>query len=94
MHRRRSVGATRYGDLRLDPPAVLEASAVVGRDGGSIVNVRFADDLRLGSTVALASDDGPEGLTRGMARDLGPDGIRVNTVIPGWIMTERQIKLC
>ena len=59
MHRRRSVGATRYGDLRLDPPAVLEASAVVGRDGGSIVNVRFADDLRLGSTVALASDDGP-----------------------------------
>jgi D-xylose 1-dehydrogenase len=34
-----------------------------------------------------------EGLTRGMARDLGPDGIRVNCLIPGWIMTERQIKL-
>jgi NAD(P)-dependent dehydrogenase (short-subunit alcohol dehydrogenase family) len=34
-----------------------------------------------------------EGLTRGMARDLGPDKIRVNTVIPGWIMTERQIAL-
>ena len=34
-----------------------------------------------------------EGLTRGMARDLGPDRIRVNTVIPGWIMTERQITL-
>ena len=28
-----------------------------------------------------------------MARDLGGDRIRVNTVIPGWIMTERQIKL-
>ena len=28
-----------------------------------------------------------------MARDLGPDGIRVNTVIPGWIMTQRQIDL-
>ena len=28
-----------------------------------------------------------------MARDLGPDRIRVNTVIPGWIMTERQVKL-
>ena len=49
----------KHGDLRLDPPAVLEASAVAGRDGGSIVNVRFADDPRLGSTVALASDDGP-----------------------------------
>jgi NAD(P)-dependent dehydrogenase (short-subunit alcohol dehydrogenase family) len=34
-----------------------------------------------------------EGLTRGMARDLGPDGIRVNCLIPGWIMTERQINL-
>ena len=28
-----------------------------------------------------------------MARDLGPHGIRVNTVIPGWIMTQRQIDL-
>ncbi|MDQ2802102.1 MAG: SDR family oxidoreductase, partial [Pseudomonadota bacterium] len=34
-----------------------------------------------------------EGLTRGMARDLGPDNIRVNCVIPGWIMTERQVTL-
>ena len=30
------------------------------------------------------------GLTRGFARDLGKDGIRVNTVVPGWVMTERQ----
>jgi NAD(P)-dependent dehydrogenase (short-subunit alcohol dehydrogenase family) len=34
-----------------------------------------------------------EGLTRGMARDLGGHGVRVNCVIPGWIMTQRQIKL-
>lgn len=34
-----------------------------------------------------------EGLTRGLARDLGPDNIRVNCIIPGWIMTERQISL-
>jgi NAD(P)-dependent dehydrogenase (short-subunit alcohol dehydrogenase family) len=32
-----------------------------------------------------------EGLTRTLARDLGPDRIRVNCVIPGWIMTERQL---
>ncbi len=49
----------KQGDLRLVPPAVLEASAVAGPDGGSVVNVRFADDPRLGPTVALASDDGP-----------------------------------
>lgn len=38
---------------------MLEASAIAGPDGGSIVNVRFADDPRLGPTVALAGDDGP-----------------------------------
>jgi NAD(P)-dependent dehydrogenase (short-subunit alcohol dehydrogenase family) len=32
-------------------------------------------------------------MTRGLARDWGPDGIRVNTVVPGWIMTQRQIDL-
>ncbi len=26
-----------------------------------------------------------------LARDLGPENIRVNSVLPGWIMTERQI---
>lgn len=30
------------------------------------------------------------GLTRSFARELGKDGIRVNTVVPGWVMTERQ----
>ena len=32
------------------------------------------------------------GLTRSLARDLGPDNIRVNSVLPGWIMTQRQIE--
>ena len=35
---------------------------------------------------------GIEGLTRGLARDFGPDRIRVNCIIPGWIMTERQVE--
>lgn len=30
------------------------------------------------------------GLTRALARDLGPFNIRVNSIAPGWIMTERQ----
>ena len=34
-----------------------------------------------------------QGLTRGLARDLGPKNIRVNCVVPGWIMTERQISM-
>jgi len=32
-----------------------------------------------------------EGLTRSLARDLGQDNIRVNCIIPGWVMTERQL---
>ncbi len=28
-----------------------------------------------------------------MARDLGPYGIRVNTLVPGWVMTEKQVRL-
>jgi NAD(P)-dependent dehydrogenase (short-subunit alcohol dehydrogenase family) len=34
---------------------------------------------------------GIEGLTRSQARDLGPHGIRVNCLIPGWTMTQRQL---
>ena len=30
------------------------------------------------------------GMTRSFARDLGKHRIRVNTIIPGWVMTERQ----
>ena len=33
------------------------------------------------------------GLTRGLAKSLGQDRIRINTVSPGWVMTERQVKL-
>lgn len=32
------------------------------------------------------------GFTRALARELGPRGIRVNTLSPGWVMTERQLR--
>lgn len=40
----------------------------------------------------VATKGGALGFTRSLARELGPRGIRVNTVSPGWIMTERQLK--
>jgi NAD(P)-dependent dehydrogenase (short-subunit alcohol dehydrogenase family) len=63
--------------------------------GGSIINFGSVSwhTSQGGMPAYTTAKAGVEGLTRGMARDLGPDKIRVNTVIPGWIMTERQIKL-
>lgn len=33
------------------------------------------------------------GMTRSFARDLGRHGVRVNTLVPGWVMTQRQLDL-
>jgi NAD(P)-dependent dehydrogenase (short-subunit alcohol dehydrogenase family) len=61
--------------------------------GGSIVNFGSVSwHIGQGGMPAyVTAKAGIEGLTRGLARDLGPDNIRVNCIIPGWIMTERQI---
>ena len=63
--------------------------------GGSIINFGSVSwhSLQGGMPAYTTAKAAVEGLTRGMARDLGPDKIRVNTVIPGWIMTERQITM-
>jgi NAD(P)-dependent dehydrogenase (short-subunit alcohol dehydrogenase family) len=42
-------------------------------------------------TGYTTSKAGLEGMTRGLARDLGRDNIRINTIVPGWVMTERQL---
>ncbi len=43
-------------------------------------------------TAYVATKGGILGFTRSLARELGPRGIRVNTVSPGWVMTERQLE--
>ena len=40
----------------------------------------------------VATKSATIGLTRSLARELGPRRIRVNTISPGWIMTDRQLK--
>ncbi len=40
----------------------------------------------------VATKAGIQGFTRSLARELGPRRIRVNTLSPGWIMTERQLR--
>lgn len=43
-------------------------------------------------TAYVATKGGILGFTRSLARELGPRGTRVNTVSPGWVMTERQLQ--
>ena len=63
--------------------------------GGSIINFgSFSWMLMQGGMAAYTtSKAGVQGLTRSLARDLGPFNIRVNTLVPGWVMTEKQLKL-
>ena len=62
---------------------------------GSIINLGSVSwmnknaDLSVYATCKAAV----QGLTRTLARDLGKQNIRVNTLVPGWVMTERQLKL-
>jgi NAD(P)-dependent dehydrogenase (short-subunit alcohol dehydrogenase family) len=63
--------------------------------GGAIVNLGSTSWLvgQGGMPAYLAAKAAVAGLTRALARDLGPLGIRVTCVVPGWIMTERQVRL-
>ena len=43
-----------------------------------------------GMPVYTSAKAAVHGMTRSFARDLGKHRIRVNTIVPGWVMTERQ----
>jgi len=70
-------------------PDMIEAG------GGAIVNMGSNSWWEAGGgfPAYATAKAAVHGLTRTMARDLGGHRIRVNTVVPGWIMTERQKEL-
>ena len=68
-------------------PQMIEAGS------GSIINIGSSsylmqEDMFPGYAIAKSA---VEGITRTMARTFGVDGVRVNTVMPGWVPTERQL---
>jgi len=66
---------------------------MIKAERGSIVNFgSISWMINIGSLAAYtASKAGAHGMSRSLAKDLGKHGIRVNTLVPGWIMTERQL---
>ena len=63
--------------------------------GGAIINMGSTSWMigQGGMPCYTTAKSAIQGLTRGLARDLGPKNIRVNCVVPGWIMTERQVDM-
>ena len=71
------------------------APGMIRKGKGSIINLGSNSwwEAAGGMPVYATAKAAVHGLTRTMARDLGPHRIRVNTVVPGWVMTERQKQL-
>lgn len=71
------------------------ASAMAKMGGGSIINYSSISYMmgNDGYPAYVAAKAGITGLTRGLARELGPKNIRVNALMPGWVLTTRQKEL-
>jgi len=63
--------------------------------GGAVINFSSASYGmgNAGYPAYVAAKAGIIGLTRTHAREFGPDAIRVNALVPGWVLTERQMEL-
>jgi D-xylose 1-dehydrogenase len=61
--------------------------------GGSIINLGSTSWMikAPGFPVYATCKAAVRGLTRALARDLGKQNIRVNSLVPGWVMTDKQL---
>lgn len=71
------------------------APGMIAAGNGSIINLGSNSwwEAAGGMPVYTSAKAAVHGMTRSFARDLGEHRIRVNTVVPGWVMTERQQQL-
>lgn len=86
--------ATNLRHMFFATQAVAPGMIAAGK-GGSIINMGSNSwwEASGGMPTYTTAKAGVHGMTRSFARDLGPHRIRVNTIVPGWIMTERQKEL-
>ncbi len=80
-------------------PYIFTAQAVIEgmteNGGGSIINMSSnAPNLGIAGFPAYAATKSAiSGMTKSLAQELGDKGIRVNSILPGWCLTERQKRL-
>lgn len=72
--------------------AVVPAMANAG--GGAIVNMGSISWMRgaAGLIFYTTAKSAVMGMTKSLARELGESNIRVNSIAPGWVLTERQVE--
>ena len=80
--------------VNLGPAIITAREAVPNMQPGSIINIASITFHTgpVNMSAYVATKGAIMGLTRSLARELGPKRIRVNTVSPGWIMTDRQLR--
>ena len=68
------------------------APGMIAAGKGSIINMGSSSwwESVGGMPVYTTAKAAVHGMTRSFARDLGQHRIRVNTLVPGWVMTDRQ----
>jgi NAD(P)-dependent dehydrogenase (short-subunit alcohol dehydrogenase family) len=68
---------------------------MLSQGGGNIINMSSINVLigphNMPSYVAAKA--GVNGLTKALANQYGNDNIRVNSILPGWVVTDRQLSL-
>ncbi len=70
--------------------AVIPGMQAAG--GGSIVNFSSISYMmgNAGYPLYAAANSAINSLSRSLAREFGPDRIRVNALMPGWVLTQKQ----
>ena len=69
------------------------APFMANNGGGVIINYSSASYMmgNAGYPAYVAANAAITGLTRALARELGVKNIRVNALVPGWVLTQKQL---
>ncbi len=67
---------------------------MVSGGGGAIINMGSISWMRgaAGLIFYTTAKSAVVGMTKSLARELGERNIRVNSIAPGWVLTERQVE--